>query len=274
MQIEREDDSAVTFDLTPCQLGEQQIRVDFYQYGRRIGTARRNILVSEKPLSQKVQQPDAALVLELKSVMSVRPPDLEICVELDRHDNQTLYYELHSVKPKLDYHHTKVGQVTLQTSPLEKMQAVYRELSKLAAFNPRSATVLSSTTQRISEQTTQEVLERAERRLTSVGNQLWDELVSDELKQQYWQFKGNVKSLLITSDEPWVPWEMIKPYRHVNGKEEQDPFWCQQFSMSRWLSGPSTADDLTAKVVLSLSIRVITGSKKILLALRLPRFLQ
>jgi CHAT domain len=253
MKIEREDDSAVTFDLTPFQLGEQQIRVDFYQYGRRIGTARRNILVSEKPLSQKVQQPEAALVLELKSAMSVRPPDLELCVELDRHDNQTLYYELHSVKPKLDYHHTKVGQVTLQTSPLEKMQAVYRELSKLAAFNPRSATVLSSTTQRISEQTTQEVLERAERRLTSVGNQLWDELVSDELKQQYWQFKGNVKSLLITSDEPWVPWEMIKPYRHVNGKEEQDLFWCQQFSMSRWLSGPSTADDLAANVVLSVA---------------------
>ena len=254
MQVERDDDSVVTFDLTPKQLGEQQIRVDFYQYGRRIGTKRRNVLVSEKLLSQKVQQPEASLILELKSAISTPPPDLELCVELDRHDGRTLYYELHSVKQELDYHHTRVGQVTLQASPLEKMQAVYRELSKLAALNldtqsssdeQRTLVPLSSTTQINSE--------RAERRLTTVGNQLWDELISDALKQQYWQFKGHVKSLLITSDEPWVPWEMIKPYRHVNGKEEQDPFWCQQFAISRWLSGPSTADDLSAKVVLPVA---------------------
>ena len=254
MQIERDNDSVVTFDLTPNQLGEQQIRVDFYQYGRRIGTKRRNVLVSEKLLSQKVQQPEASLILELKSAISIPPPDLELCVELDRHDSRTLYYVLHSVKQELDYHHTKVGQVTLQSSPLEKMQAVYRELSTLAALNldtqsssdeQRTLVLLSSSTQMTPE--------RAERRLTTVGNQLWDELISDALKQQYWQFKGHVKSLLITSDEPWVPWEMIKPYRHVNGKEEQDPFWCQQFAISRWLSGPGTADDLSAKVVLPVA---------------------
>lgn len=212
------------------------------------------MLVVEEPVEIAVEQSVTSAFLELKPLSTVPPPDLELRVILDRHNNQTLYYELHSVKPELDYHHTKVGQVTLQASPLEKMQAVYRELSNLAAFNPNTQTLSDEQRALIPRSSTTQISpERAERRLTTVGNQLWDELVSDELKQQYWQFKEHVKSILITSDEPWVPWEMIKPYRRINGKEEQAPFWCQQFAISRWLSGPGTADDLPAKVVLPVA---------------------
>jgi CHAT domain-containing protein len=81
--------------------------------------------------------------------------------------------------------------------------------------------------------------------LTAIGNQLWDELVSDSLKQEYWRFKSRVKSLLITSEEPWIPWEMIKPYRYNDdGDVEQEPFWCQQFALSRWLAAAGTADEM------------------------------
>jgi CHAT domain-containing protein len=37
----------------------------------------------------------------------------------------------------------------------------------------------------------------------------------------------------------------MKPYRYNdNDEREDDPFWCQQFAISRWLSGPGTADEL------------------------------
>jgi hypothetical protein len=98
---------------------------------------------------------------------------------------------------------------------------------------------------------------RAENRLKSVGNQLWDELIPDELKQQYWQFKTKIKSLLITSDEPWIPWEIIKPYRFNNGKEEQDPFWCEQFAISRWLSGCGTADELPTQLLIPVAPAIV-----------------
>lgn len=38
LQVERNDDSEERFVLIPRCLGEEQIRIDFYQYGRRIGT--------------------------------------------------------------------------------------------------------------------------------------------------------------------------------------------------------------------------------------------
>src|SRR5512135_3177055 len=54
--------------------------------------------------------------------------------------------------------------------------------------------------------------------------------------------------MLITSDEPWIQWEAIKPYRYNDdtGEREDDLFWCQKFRLSRWLSGPGAADDLPA----------------------------
>ena len=47
VQVKRDEDTEERFVLVPLQLGEQQIRVDFYQNGRRINTVRRNILIIE-----------------------------------------------------------------------------------------------------------------------------------------------------------------------------------------------------------------------------------
>ena len=78
--------------------------------------------------------------------------------------------------------------------------------------------------------------------LEETGTTLWRQLIPDTLKQQYWEFKSSVKSLLIISDEPWIPWEIIKPFQFNQGKKEQEPFWCEQFAISRWLSGPGVAN--------------------------------
>jgi hypothetical protein len=121
---------------------------------------------------------------------------------------------------------------------LEKMQSVYKEMTQLAQRMP----------------TTAEDRAWAEHRLESVGNELWDELISEQLKQEYWKFKSRVTSVLITSEEPWIPWEILKPYRNNDdGEQENDLFWCQQFAMSRWLSGAGTADELDIKTARSIA---------------------
>ncbi len=225
--VERDDDSEERFILIPRCLGEQELRADFYQHGRRLSTVRHLMLVMEKLEEAVLPQPIPPTSIELKTNPTLSPPDLELCVELDRHDNRTLYFTLHSSHSKVGYHHRKLGQVTLQGSPLEKMQAAYQELSQLARPMQRTEQAL------------------AERRLAALGNRLWDELIPEQLKQEYWRFKSHIKTVLVTSDEPWIPWEAIKPYQYSNdGERKEDTFWCQQFAISRWLSGPGTADEL------------------------------
>ena len=237
MQVERDDDSSVRFVLIPRKLGQHKIKVQFYQNGKPIGKSVRNVLVSEQPVTVEVPQPDQPNDIELKTTLIIPPQDLELYIDLAG-DNRTLSFGLHSVKPEIDYHRTKLGQVILQGSPLEKMQSVYKEMTQLAQRTP----------------TTDEDKKWAEHRLESVGNELWDELIPERLKQEYWKFKSRVKSVLITSEEPWIPWEMLKPYRdNDDGEQENDLFWCQQFAISRWLSGAGTADELDMKNTRSIA---------------------
>ncbi len=74
-----------------------------------------------------------------------------------------------------------------------------------------------------------------EQELGSLGNELYRSLFPKELKQAYWEFHQRVSTLQIVSDEPWIPWELVKPFRG----EQQDDFLCYQFELTRWLAGES-----------------------------------
>jgi hypothetical protein len=58
-----------------------------------------------------------------------------------------------------------------------------------------------------------------------------------------------IASLLITSDEPWIPWEMIKPYRidPDSGVVQSAGFLAETFQVSRWLAGRSPAHEVHIK---------------------------
>ena len=77
-----------------------------------------------------------------------------------------------------------------------------------------------------------------EDRITNIGLSLYDELVPKDLKELYWKIRDDIKSIQIFSKEPWIPWEIIKPWRRLdNGAPEEDEFLCEQFIFSRWLIG-------------------------------------
>ena len=227
LEVERDDDSSVRFVLIPRKLGQHKIKVQFYQNFKPIGKAVRNILVSEQAVTVEVPQPDQLTNFELKTTLTIPPQDLELYIEL-ADDRRTLSFRLSSHKKEIGHHYTDMGHVTLQGEPLEKMQSVYKEMNDLAKKLP----------------VTPEDKAWAEHQLEAAGNKLWDELIPQLLKQEYWKFKSRVKSVLITSEEPWIPWEMLKPYRYNDdGDQENDLFWCQQFAISRWLSGAGGMED-------------------------------
>lgn len=77
---------------------------------------------------------------------------------------------------------------------------------------------------------------QGQRKLEGLGRDLWRELFGNEMRLAYRQFRGSVRSILIYSDEPWIPWEMIKPYDD-QGELIDDDFFAAKFELTRWLSG-------------------------------------
>ncbi len=79
------------------------------------------------------------------------------------------------------------------------------------------------------------------RKLANLGRELYQTLFPPEMRQAYRIFRKSVHTVSIISDEPWIPWEMIKAYDDSEPELIDDDFLCVQFQVTRWLSGKTAA---------------------------------
>lgn len=71
-------------------------------------------------------------------------------------------------------------------------------------------------------------------RLARMGQRLYRTLFPEELKALYCKFRQDVTTLQITSDEPWIPWELVKPFDA--SEKIDDDFLGVKFQLTRWLT--------------------------------------
>lgn len=231
LTVRRDGDTEERVVLIPRRSGEQEIRVAFYQHRRYLGEARRVVLVVDQPgvMGTVGAQPAPPPAIALCNGLT--PPDVDVRIMLDRHDRRTLYFEAHAISEAVGYNHAPMGQITLQTAPFELFQSIYGELTSLARVTPSTPADAAA----------------QQRRLERLGNQLWSDLFPPELQQAYWSMRDQVRTVQITSDEPWIPWELAKPFCFdEQGRRIDDPFLCEQFDIARWLAGPGPADQVLA----------------------------
>lgn len=70
-----------------------------------------------------------------------------------------------------------------------------------------------------------------EESLSKKGYNLYENLFPKEVKDKYWEIKDKIKSIHLFSNEPWIPWEILKPWKGTEGGEY---FLCEQYSFTRW----------------------------------------
>ncbi len=232
------DCEPVVFLLTPQSVGEKCIHIYIDQFGRNILAQQFQVrvvadLAAVSDLANVSLTP-AAVVSPARGA-SAPPSDLELRVMLSA-DRQKLAFMLHGGGK---YHYKPVGETVLtSSSPRDFLQPMFDRLSSLAGRS--AATRPEADTEAIRQE------------LTALGNTLYDRLFPKELKEEYGrtirtQFAG--KSLLITSDEPWIPWEIVRPFAvDADGNLlYDDPPLCEMFRLARWLAGPGVPDLVVLK---------------------------
>ena len=70
--------------------------------------------------------------------------------------------------------------------------------------------------------------------IEDTGRMLYDGVFPDVLRQQYWKIRNSIESIQVITNEPWIPWEIIKPYRNDYGVVEEDLFLSEKYPFSRW----------------------------------------
>lgn len=157
------------------------------------------------------------------------PADLDLRVTTETRDGRTrLRYTLHSVSGIAGLNYRPFDGPDFTGDPAAYSADILQKLEQLGAG--------------LDVDSSQLLLEDVDRKLASLGQDLYRELFPSEMQRAYRRFRDQVRTLTIISDEPWIPWELIKPYDDSEPEIIDDPFLCDKFRMTRWLAGsPSPA---------------------------------
>lgn len=214
------DSEAVNLRLRALALGIHKIRVDFMQNKRYIGTVQLKVEVVER--QQEIRVSRAPTIGQPAIGQIGAPPDLTVLISerpLPTGEHK-LQFVLFSPITDLGLYYRDVGESTLVRSPAEWVEHVLKQLQ-----------------QEIAQHSSGEIVEH---RLRSIGNTLWDELIPEPFQSIYWRIRDKIHTILLVTDEPWIPWEMIVPYRRTPQDIEEDDYLCLKFSLARWLRGTPT----------------------------------
>lgn len=215
LRVEPDRDSdTVVFVLTALRAGHTTVRLDFRQAGLTIATVELAIDVSAESASDEHTRTEAPVAI---GGTYAPPPDLDLRVTVTMRDGRSvLGYVVHSPNGAAGYHYYPAGGVTILGSP-EQYQA--RLMTRIEGLTGS----------------------QAQTGLRALGEQLYRELFPSELRRAYQQLTGlPIRSLQITSDEPWIPWELVHPYDDDDPDHiVDDDFLCARFELTRWLAGRS-----------------------------------
>jgi hypothetical protein len=214
------DSPAVQFRLVGERVGPGRFMIDFDQDGRPVGSVDLAVEVG----GQSDEAAPAPSVEVRLSGWHSPAPDMTLTVHEHRHCPGRLHFTLFSRHPRLRdlpwVNHGDLGTVELRQ---ETIGWVERQLALMNGWGEADGV----------------------RRLADLGNSLHDQVLPERLRTLCWPLaERGVHSLLVLSDEPHVPWELIKPYRlnEATRRREEQPFWGETFALARWLRGPSTID--------------------------------
>lgn len=211
----------VSFVVLGKETGWVLIRCEFFFKGMIVGLIHVKTRVVEKIIGGKTpEKNESGGKLDIPKQ---KRPDLSIRIrEEKKADGLELKFTIESepcgYEPAQDIKET----IKITTEPEQYFRTLFEEIEKKFGVGTNDS----------------QAIQHIKDKLKNKGMELYEKLFPVELKEFYWNNRENIRTISIMSDEPWIPWEIIKPTREVNGRTEEDPmFLCERFAISRWLNG-------------------------------------
>jgi CHAT domain len=236
----------IRFSLRGLEIGPGRVMIDFAQGGRPIGSidlARQ--IVSSIDQQDRLDLDASAspgLLLNLAAGPIPRSPDLVIKVFEHRFASQVGRLQFVVSSPLGELNDLPVMDGDFGTIDLKTDIAgwVERRLGALAALAQQA----DATPEMVSGT------------MARVGHSLFEQLLPRDLQDLCWKILGrNVRTVLILSDEPHIPWELIKPFRNdpVTGEFVEGEFWGQSYALTHWLRGRPPAPRFSFNRIFALA---------------------
>ncbi|HEX6909363.1 MAG TPA: CHAT domain-containing protein [Longimicrobium sp.] len=203
------------FRLRAVGEGPGKVRVFAFQDGRTLAVLTLRPRIGTGATATARLEADAAL----PPFPAGGAPDVSVLV-MERREGGRPVLELlvHAHDPALGLFHRRFGPVPLSLEPLAFFNDFFREIEEegeRGALDPG----------------------RTARALEAKGAWLFETLVPAELRQVLWRLRDRIRTLQVSSDEPWIPWELCRLTGEEEGEVVEDDFLCGRFQMTRWMAG-------------------------------------
>lgn len=209
----------VQFKLKAVEAGPGTIRVRAFLRGEPLGLiSLTSVVVPEAGRPVPDTRPKRSRSRRLVAP-SAQLPDLTVFVEEWEAGDDTQYRILLTANdPALELNLHTYGPFTLELDPAKFFEEFFREIEQLP---------LGTRAER----------DLADRRLAAKGAYLSQALLPDDLREKLWTVRDRITSIIVQSEEPWIPWELCRLTGRDGGRIVEGPFLCEAYTMTRWLPG-------------------------------------
>ena len=219
--------ATLRFRLRAVREGATKVRVFAFQGGRTLA------VLTLRPRAGAT----ATATARMEAAASLPPappggvPDLSVLVMERRQDGRpVLELLVHAHDPALGLFQRRFGPVPLALEPQAFFDDFFRgieEEGERGGVHPAQVA----------------------HALEAKGAWLFETLIPRELGEILWRLRDRIHTLQISSDEPWIPWELCRLTGEENGEVVEDDFFCARFQVTRWVAGVPLRRRLSLKNV-------------------------
>ena len=217
------------FRLKAVEAGDASIRVRAFRRGEPLGliTLESTVVAAGTEVAPLPTRPRRRA--QKLATPSPDLPDLTVFVEeWEAGDGAQYRIRLTAEDPALDLNLHPYGPFTLRLDPAGFFEEFFEEIERLPLDTKAQRGV-------------------AERRLAAKGTYLAETLLPDDLREKLWEVRKRISSVIVQSEEPWIPWELCRLIGRERGRAVEGPFLCEAYTMTRWLPGVGFKRPLTLR---------------------------
>jgi hypothetical protein len=234
---------AVHFDLCGQEVGPGRVMIDFAQEGRPVGSVDLTPEVVSEVIIRTSSRGTGAVPMFL-DLGGKREPAPDLVLKVFEHRMAGLPGRLqfvlsssHSALADLPVLDGDLGTLDLRADVAAWVEAQLEPLRHLAGCPEATA-------------------EEVTRALADVGWKLYDQILPPALQDLCWTLRGRgVRSLLILSDDPHIPWELVKPFRcdpATGAVVAEADHWGASYALTHWLRGRPPVARLSLRRVIAV----------------------
>ena len=220
------DTLPLQFDVRAVDVGPAELRVLAFHQGQPLGAL--TITPEVVPAAAEggrgtgpASSHEGAL-----APVSLRLADLSMLI-LERATRGEFEIQLNSPNPALGLNYRKFGPIQVN-DPAEYFRRFFGEIENLPLDTPGQRSAV-------------------ERALAERGTFLFESLFPPPLRELLWSLRSSITSVVIQSEEPWIPWELCKMVGEEGGRLVEGPFFSEAFAVSRWVPEVAFQDALSLR---------------------------